>query len=132
MEKQTIKKIRAVSFLALGLLAWVTVSVLFRALAGSFAVVQGLYSNELLAHGLPIAVGVAVFLYLQLSERANTLAEEVILEVSKVNWPARKDVVGMTIVVIVMVAIASLLLLGVDTVAREIVKLLVEVPTLFS
>ncbi len=132
MEKQTIKKVRSASFLATGLVAWITISVLFRALAGSFGVVQKFYGNELLAHGLPIVIGVAVFLYLQLSEKTNTLAEEVILEVSKVNWPARKDVVGMTIVVIIMVAIASLLLLGVDTVAREIVKLLVEVPAMFG
>jgi len=132
MDKQSIKKIRAVSFLVTGVVAWVTVSVLFKALAGSFGAVQKLYGNEAFAHGLPIFVGVAVFLYLQLSEKTNTLADDVILEVSKVNWPAQKDVTGMTIVVIVMVAIASLLLLGVDTVAREIVKLLVEVPAMFG
>jgi preprotein translocase SecE subunit len=132
MDKQSIKKIRAVSFLVTGVVAWVTVSVLFKALAGSFGAVQKLYGNEAFAHGLPILVGVAVFLYLQLSEKTNTLADDVILEVSKVNWPAQKDVTGMTIVVIVMVAIASLLLLGVDTVAREIVKLLVEVPAMFG
>ncbi len=132
MDKQALKKIRSVSFLVTGIVAWVTVSVLFKALAGSFGVIQRFYGNEAIAHGLPILVGVAVFLYLQLSEKTNVLAEEVILEVSKVNWPARKDVVGMTIVVIVMVFIASFLLLGVDTVAREIVKLLVEVPAMFS
>ena len=132
MEKQTIKKVRSVSFLAAGLLGWLTISVLFRALAGSFGVIQRFYGNELVAHGLPILVGVAVFLFLQLSEKWNVFAEEVILEVSKVNWPARKDVVGMTIVVVIMVAIASILLLGVDTVAREVVRLLVEIPTYFG
>ena len=115
-----------------GIIIGVTVSVLFKALAGSFGPVQRIYGNEALRHGLPVIAGLAVFLYLAMSAKTLTLAEEVILEVSKVNWPSQKDVTGMTIVVIVMVFIASALLLGVDTLAREVVKLLVEVPAYFS
>ncbi len=115
-----------------GIIIGVTVGVLFKALAGSFGPVQRLYGSEVLRHGLPVLAGLAVFLYLQLSAKTLALSEEVILEVSKVNWPAQKDVTGMTIVVIVMVFIASAMLLGVDTLARQFVKLLVEVPAYFS
>ena len=132
MEKQTIKKISTVSFMIAGIILGVTVSVLFKALAGSFGPVQRIYGSEVIRHGLPVLAGLALFLYLQLSAKVLSGAEEVILEVSKVNWPARKDVSGMTIVVIVMVFIASFLLLGVDTLAREVVKLLVDVPAILG
>jgi preprotein translocase subunit SecE len=126
MDKQAIKKVSAISFMAAAAVTWLTVTVLLKALAGSFGVVQRLYSSQLVSHGLPIALAVGLFAFLYMSPKIQAFTEEVILEVSKVVWPSRKDVIGMTIVVIVMVFIASAILLGVDTVAREVVKLLVQ------
>lgn len=122
MEKQTVKKLSTLCFLAAGLLVWVSVGSIFRALAGSFGIVQQYYGMDLFRHGLPVTLGIAFFLYLQFSPKMLVWAENVILEVSKVVWPSRKDTVGMTIVVIIMVLISSVVLLAVDTVAREVIQ----------
>jgi preprotein translocase subunit SecE len=132
MEKQTIKKISTISFMAAALIVWLSVTTLLRTLAGSFGIVQRLYGSQVVSHGLPILIAVGLFAFLQFSPKILNLTEEVVLEISKVVWPSRKDVIGMTIVVVVMVFIASVILLGVDTLAREVIKLLVDLPTLFA
>lgn len=127
MDKQSIKKVSTISFMAAAAVTWLTVTVLLRALAGSFAPIQRLYASQVVSHGLPILVAVGLFAFLYLSPRVQSFAEDVILEISKVVWPSRKDVIGMTIVVIVMVLIASAILIGVDTVAREVVAAVVRI-----
>jgi preprotein translocase SecE subunit len=132
MDKQTIKKISTISFMAAALVVWISITTLLKTLAGSFAIVQRLYSSQVVSHGFPILIAVGLFAFLQFSPKILNATEEVILEISKVVWPSRKDVTGMTIVVVVMVFIASLILIGVDTLAREVVKLLVDLPTLLG
>src|SRR5688572_22533612 len=118
MEQSTVKKVTLVSFLAFGALAYIVTEVLFRSFASAFGVVQRLYSMDIASHGIPIAVGVLLFSILFFSKKANVWAEEVVLEVSKVVWPSRKDTVGMTIVVCVMVFIASIILFMFDNLAQ--------------
>lgn len=121
MEKQLLKKISTVSFLLAGGLAWLVVGVIFRALAGAFGNVQRLYGMDIFSHGLPVAVGLVVFLFLQFNPKVLVWAEAVIIEVSKVVWPSRKDTTGMTIVTVIMVLIASGILFLFDNIARLIV-----------
>ncbi len=125
MEKTTVSKISTMSFLSAGALTWVTVGILFRTLAGAFGTIQRFYGNDYLLHGIPLACGVLVFAYLQFSPKINVWAEEVILEVSKVVWPTKKDTIGMTIVVLIMVAIACTILYIFDTIARLIMSLII-------
>ncbi len=132
MDKETTKKISTISFMVAAIVAWLTITTLLKALAGSFAVVQRLYNSQIVSHGLPILVGVGLFAFLQFSPKILSLTEEVVLEISKVVWPPRKDVIGMTIVVVVMVFVASVVLFFVDMSARALVKLLVDLPTLLS
>jgi preprotein translocase subunit SecE len=126
MEKETTKKVVTMSFLVAGLLAYLSVSVLFKALAGSFGPVQKLYSIDLLAHGLPILSFLLVFGLLQFRPAAVTWAEEVILELAKVVFPSGKDTSAMTLVVCVMVAISSGILFFFDTMARAFVEWIVS------
>jgi preprotein translocase SecE subunit len=126
MEQNTIKKITLVSFLGLGAIAYIVTEVLFRSFASAFSVVQRLYSTDLAGHGIPIAVAVLLFSILFFNSKTNVWAEEVISEVSKVVWPSRKDTVGMTIVVCVMVFIASAILFLFDNLAQMFVKLIVQ------
>jgi len=132
MEKQTVKKISSISFMVAAIIVWISATTLLQTLAGSFGVVQRMYNSQIIHHGLPIILAVGLFAFLQFSPKILNLTEEVVLEISKIVWPSRKDVVGMTIVVVVMVFIASVLLLCADTVAREVVKLLVDLPTLLG
>lgn len=118
MDKQAVKKVMTVCFLSAAALTWVVVEVLFRAFAGAIGFVQKLHSNNLISHGLPLVSALAVFVVLQFSPKIIVWAEEVILEISKVVWPSRKDTVGMTIVVVIMVLIASCVLFIFDNLAR--------------
>jgi preprotein translocase subunit SecE len=121
MEKQLVKKVSTVSFLGAGLVSWLVVGIIFRALAGAFGSVQRLYGMDIFSHGLPLAVGVLVFVSLQFNPKVLEWAENVILEISKVVWAPRKDIVGMTIVTIVMVLIASVILFLFDNIARLVI-----------
>lgn len=125
MEKSTVSKISTMSFLGAGILTWLVVGILFRTLAGAFGAVQKLYGVDLLNHGLPLVAGALVFIVLQFSPKITVWAEEVILEVSKVVWPTQKDTVGMTIVVIIMVLIASAILFIFDNIARLIMSFII-------
>ena len=126
MEKQTIKKVTSVSFLVTALLTYLVVNILFKSLAGAFGSVQRLYSVDWINHGLPVLAAVAVFVGMQFNEKIIAWAEDVIVEVSKVVWPSHRDTMAMTIVVCVFVGIASLLLLVIDFVARNIVTMLIQ------
>jgi preprotein translocase SecE subunit len=126
MEKQATRKIITLSFLAAALIAYVVVNVLFKSFAGAFGVVQKLYSIEIVSHGLPILTAVVVFAVLQFNKGILEWAEDVVVEVSKVVWPSRKDTVSMTIVVCVFVGFSSLVLIAIDTGAHELVKLIIH------
>jgi len=104
-----------------GLLTWLGVSIIFRTLAGAFGVVQKLYGMDIFSHGLPLVAGVLVFAVLQFNPKILEWAESVILEVSKVVWPSRKDTVGMTIVTLVLVLVSSVILFVLDNIARLLI-----------
>ena len=64
--------------------------------------------------GLPdfVAAGLAlgVFLAFSTNKKAKTFGNEVVIELSKVTWPARKETVLSAVIVTVMVGIASVIL----------------------
>ncbi len=63
--------------------------------------------------GLPVLLGVfvgaVVFLSLRLSKGVTVFLTEVVYELSKVTWPQRKETMISSVVVLVMVAIASVI-----------------------
>lgn len=126
MEKQTIRKVGTFSFLAAAVVAYVVVNVLFKSLAGAFGIVQKWYSIDVINHGLPILTAATVFFVLQFNTKIFNWAEEVILEVSKVVWPSRRDTFAMTIVVCVFVGIACFLLMIIDFVARHLIQMIIN------
>src|SRR3989338_3015167 len=62
-----------------------------------------------------MGVGLLLFILLRRSAVATGFMAEVIGEISKVTWPARKETILSTGVVAIMVAIAALILFGFDT-----------------
>jgi preprotein translocase subunit SecE len=126
MEKAAIRKIKTFSFLAAAVLTYVSVNTLFKSFAGAFGLVQKWYSIDYLNHGIPVVAAVLVFSVLQFNEKILVWAEEVIIEVSKVVWPSRTDTMAMTIVVCVFCAIASVLLVIIDFLARNVVQMIVQ------
>lgn len=63
---------------------------------------------------IDFVVSLATLLALRRNERVNTFLNEVVMELSKVTWPLRKETVLSTGVVAVMVAVCSLILFAFD------------------
>lgn len=56
----------------------------------------------------------AIFFVLLKNDSVNTFLKEVVLELSKVTWPAQRETLISAVVVIVMVGLASLLFFSFD------------------
>lgn len=109
--ENTNNKIITVSFMMAGILTGIVVSVLIDTLVvvgtGSFG---RFVSQDFVRHGLPVVVGLGLFLVLQFNTRVMTWADEVVTEIRRVVWPSRKDTTTMTLVVCVMLIISGLAL----------------------
>jgi preprotein translocase subunit SecE len=114
------------AFAMFGILIYFIVSVLLEVLAGTFGIVARFRNMEVVQHGLPVAVGFIVFLYLFMNKKTHTWADECIGEVRKVVWPTRKDVMAMTMVVCVMVVFAGVSFGIFDFFASQLIKLFVN------
>lgn len=126
MEKQNINKTVTFSFAAAGFLVWWVSGVLFETLAAGVPAVARMKAFkisgiELYQVGLPVLVGFAVFLYLQLSTKKRIWAEEVVIETSKVVWPSQKDVQISTVVVSVMLLISGIVLFAMDALSSNVI-----------
>ena len=104
----TNSKIVTLSFLSFAALIGFTIATLLRVFSGAFGVVAKAMELDLIRHGLPVAVALGLFVYLQFNKNILTWADEVIAEVKKIVWPPSKDTRGMTIVVVIMVIISSI------------------------
>ncbi len=120
------KKIITMSFLTAGILAALVVSLLMDVAASAFGVVARLQDNQVFRHGLPVVLGLAVFGVFQFRPALNVWADEVVSEIRKVVWPSRKDTMGMTMVVCILVVMSGIVVFGFDWVAAFVVEKLVQ------
>ncbi len=119
---QTNKKIITVSFLTAGALAAYVLSAVMQLLEASVSFFARLAENELFTHGLPVATGILVFVYLQFNSKTHKWAEEVIVEIRKMVWRTQKDTVAVTIAVCIMVIISGLVLGLLDFVSGKVIN----------
>jgi len=75
---------------------------------------------------IAFVIAVAAFIILKKNVRASRFANEVIVELSKVTWPPRKETLLSGVVVTIMVAICALILFGFDTLWGTLVKVLYQ------
>ncbi len=68
MEK-TNSKILTLSFAVAGALIGLTIHLLIKAFAGAFGVVARAADSDMVRHGLPVVIGLAVFAVLQFNPR---------------------------------------------------------------
>lgn len=61
-----------------------------------------------------IGISALLFLILFKNTKANQFTDEVVLELSRVTWPATQETSRATIVVVIMVLIAGIILGGMD------------------
>ncbi len=107
-------KILTLSFALAGAIGGLVLHMLIKAFSAAFGIVARLADSDLVRHGLPVFVGLAIFVALQFNSKVKAWADEVVVEVKKVVWPSRKDTTAMTIVVLIMVAISSVIISGFD------------------
>ena len=126
MEEKNNQSIVNFCFVLTGAIAYFISNVILEVLAGTFGAVAQARSSDLVRHGVPVGIGVAVILVLFLSPKIQAWGDEVISEVSKVVWPSRKDVIAMTIVCCVMVVVAGIGLGVYDFLASQLIKVFVN------
>ena len=122
MQENGNNKIMTLAFVICGVMAFMVVQVLLTNFAASFAIVARLHGNEAFRHGLPIGVGLLTFALLQFNSKVRVWADECISEVRKVVWPSRKDTMGMTMVVCIMVTVVGVALGAFDFLSQHLVK----------
>ncbi len=108
MDKSN-SKILTLIFVAFSVLVGFTISTLLKVFSGAFGIIAKLMNYDLFRHGLPVAIGISLFIYLQFNKGVLKWSDEVIAEVKKIVWPPFKDTRGMTIIVVVMVLISSVI-----------------------
>ncbi len=126
MEKM-IGKIMFVSFVCGAFLVGYTVQVLNTLLASSFGAYARVMDSDLVSSLLPVAVGVVFLIYLYSSKKVKTWANEVIVEVSKVVWPSKKDTTAMTIFVCIFMLMSGIILGLFDFFSSQVIQFIIDI-----
>lgn len=126
MVREENLKIIAVSFVALAFLSAFVMRVLLESLATYFTWVAILYGYEFIRHGLPVVIGLAVFLSLQLRDSTKLWAHEVVTEIRKVVWPSQKATAAMTFMVCIILLLSGLVLGLFDLVGAAVVDFIIQ------
>ena len=126
MENSNHKYI-TICFVGIAICTAYVVSVIMETLSRTWIVFARYLQGDLIIHGLPVTLGIIVFLLLQFNPRVVKRADEVIIEVQKVVWPSRKDTMGMTVVVTIMLIISGILLGIFDLISSYVVNYMVNI-----
>ena len=113
-------------FVIAGFLTYYVVAVMFETLAATFGPVQQFRSIEAAKHGLPVGLGLLVFLVLFFNPKVQIWGDEVVSEVKKVVWPSRKDTIAMTMVCCVMCIVAGIGFGIFDFFASQLIKVFIN------
>lgn len=125
MEK-TVNKIMMMSFVCGAFLVGYTVKVMNTLLSSAWGSYARVTSSDLINHGAPVIAGVLCFFYLFFSKKVRTWAQEVIVEISKVVWPSKKDTTAMTIFVCFFMILSGILLGIFDFFSGQFVQFIIE------
>ena len=125
MENSNHKYI-TICFVGIGICTAYVISVIMETLSGTWILFARYLQGDLIVHGLPVTLGIITFLLLQFNPRIVQRADEVIVEIQKVVWPSKKDTMGMTIVVTIMLIISGILLGIFDLISSYVVNYMVS------
>ena len=126
MIREENAKIITLCFVAGGFLSGFVTRVLFELLAVYSGLAAMAYAQESIRHGLPVLLGLGVFLFLQMREKTKIWANEVVVEVRKVVWPSRQATLGMTVMVCIILMISGFVLGAFDLVSSAVVNFIID------
>lgn len=111
MDNQQYQKFVSVSYVVVSsLVAFILFSVL-KKVSGFYDLETKIKTIDYIVSGASIFIGFISFFVLYRNETSNTFMGEVAVELlSKVTWPAYRDTIIATVVVLVAVAIATMVL----------------------
>ncbi len=121
----TNSKILTLSFGIAAALIGFTLSLLIK-IFSVFRIVADATSSDLARHGIPVVVGLGLFLLFQFHPKIRVWGEEVMSEIRKVVFPSKKDTTLMTVSVVIMVFISSAIIWSFDVFSAYVVKLLMR------
>jgi preprotein translocase subunit SecE len=108
MQQSSTNKTVTISFMLGGVLAGIFTAVICETIVTvATGGIARFFNQDVVHHGLPVLVGLAVFIFLQTHKGVHAWGEEVVTEISRVVWPTRKDTSAMTVVVCVMVLLSG-------------------------
>jgi preprotein translocase subunit SecE len=125
MDK-TNSKVMTLCFAMAAALVGLSLHLLIKAFAGAFGVIARFADSDLVRHGLPVGIGLAMFVALQFNPKVLGWGDEVVSEIRKVVWPSRKDTTAMTIVVVIMVLISSVIITSFDFLSGYVLNVLMR------
>jgi preprotein translocase subunit SecE len=67
-------------------------------------------SNQTVRTVLPVAIGLIIFAILQTNKKVVAWSDDVVSEIRRIVWPSRRDTIGMTVVVCIMLLISGVAL----------------------
>lgn len=119
-------KILTLSFALFSFLIGFSLHLISKSMSGAFALIAKLNEYDLFKHGLPVVIGLGLFLYLQFNSKILAWGQEVVLEITKVVFPSRKDTSALTIVVVIFVLVSSVIITVFDFISNSIVKAIIS------
>ena len=125
MDK-TISKIMFVSFVAGAFMVGYTVQVINTLLSSSIGAYARVMDSDLMSNLLPVAAGILFLIYCYSSKKVKTWAKEVIVEVSKVVWPSKKDTTAMTVFVCIFMLLSGVILGLFDFFSSQVIQFIIE------
>lgn len=120
------RKIILSSYLAAAMVTWFLMRSAVAYLYLTLYQIRRLPGITTLKEGLPVFLGILVFVILYKNAKATTVLEEVVSELKKVTWPKREDVVKSTTVVLICILIASFILAGFDLMWGKVITFLLK------
>ena len=124
MENQRQKWVNLV-FTAVAIMVAAILFVGFSKIAAIYNLESSVKSIDLVIRLGSIALGAVLGLGLFLNNSSNAFMNEVVLELSRVTWPATKDTTNATVWVILFVLIAGAVLGAFDSLWAWIIKIII-------
>lgn len=126
MDNKLNQKIVTVSFALFAAILGLVVHLLIGTFAASFGFIAKVADSDFVRHILPVLVGLTVFGLLQFNRSAVLWADQIVLELKKVTWPAKKDAMYTSGAVILMVFISSIIVSVFDFLSSTILNKLIN------
>ena len=120
------RKLIVTSYIAVSILTWFLSRSFVAWLKEAFNAVRRFPPINTVKEAVPVLIALTAFVVLIKTVKVNTFMDEVVLELKKVTWPGREDVVRATTVVLICITIASLILAFFDLLWGRIISSLLS------